>query len=185
MLVNIKFVNFPRPGGKYGNLKTVEGGTIMVPPDLLGLFRSGMSCEIGTKEQTWGQGTQDERLVTVATTGPLGGQNQPVQGAYGQARPGASSGSAPPYRRNTGFQPRVVQGGGGQLGKSPDQERMIFITGVVGRAMGSGKFTASEVPVLVQAAAEAFDRLTSPSSASTTSGPPDMEQGDPGPSEPM
>jgi hypothetical protein len=67
MMVNIKYVNFPKPGGKYGSIKLVDGQSIMVPPDLLGGFRAGMVCEVSTKQQTWGQGTEQERLVTIAT----------------------------------------------------------------------------------------------------------------------
>jgi hypothetical protein len=157
MQVNIRYVNFPKPGGKYGSLTTTDNQRIWVPPDLLGMFRAGMTAEIGTKQQTWGQGN-DARTVTIATSGPLQGQtagyqgNQYAQGQNPQPRPYAAG------RPNTGFQPRVVQGGG-----RPDHDaKMIFVTGVVGRAMGSGKFTASEIAVLAQAAAQAFDVVTRP-----------------------
>ena len=180
---NIKYINDPKPGGKYGSIKTAQGITIMVPPDLLPGFRVGMSCEISTKQQTWGTGTPDERLVTIATSGPTGPvQAQGVQAGY----QGANQGPANP-RPNTGFQPRVVQGGGRPGEAQPDQARHIFITGVVGRAMGSGKFTASEIPVLTQAAGEAYDRLldrTRPAAAVPATPPPDVpgfEPGDPGP----
>jgi len=154
----IKYVNFPKPGGKYGRLVDANGQTIWCPPDLLGMFRAGMTVDIGTKQQTWGQG-ETAREVTIATSGPQGVLPGVQQGhAYGSG-PQARTAYAPPVRSNTGFQPRVVQGGGG----APDKDaKMIFVTGVVGRAMGSGKFTASEIGVLAQEAARSYELLHKP-----------------------
>lgn len=42
---------------------------------------------------------------------------------------------------------------------NPDKERDMFITGVVGRAMGSGSFTAMDIGILVLAADEAWTKL--------------------------
>lgn len=161
MQINIKFVNFPRPGGsgKYGSIVGQDGTKIMVPADMLGMFRQGMAVDVPTKEQTWG-----ETPVIVATGGPGGGSTGAVQGqGYSPSvhgTPNRDSGQ----RANTGFTPRVYQGGGGvpaggNLGA--DQGRQIFVTGTVGRAMGSGKFAASELPVLTQAACEAYDKVLS------------------------
>lgn len=47
-------------------------------------------------------------------------------------------------------------------GHSPDNSRMIFITGIVGRAMGSGKYAALDIAPLTKAAAAAFDSLHAP-----------------------
>lgn len=158
MQVNIKYVNFPKPGGKYGSLRTVDGQIIWVAPDLLGMFRAGMTVEIGTKQQTWGQG-DTARTVTIATSGPMQAQAGVQQGnAYGQGYQGQPRQPYAP-RTNTGFQPRVIQGGA----RSDADAKMIFVTGVVGRAMGSGKFIASEIAVLAQAACQAFDLVTRPS----------------------
>jgi hypothetical protein len=189
MIVNIKYVNFPKPGGKYGSLKTADGFTIMCPPDLLGLFRAGQVVEVPTKQQTWGQGTEDEKLVTIITGGPLQGHTTPVQGQGGPVGYQRPAQDQAPYRPNTGFQPRVVQGGG-RADPAIDQSRHIFVTGVVGRAMGSGKFTASEIPVLTQAANEAYDRLerllrgvpeSRPAPPPAPEPFPFLEPGDPGP----
>ena len=160
MFVTIKFVNLPGPqsSGKYGSIVTTDGTKIMVPADMLGMFRSGMSCEIATKEQTWGS-----TPVVVATSGPGG----IAQGHQPQQRQQGGQQYAGAQQPNTGFQPKVYQGGGGVTGPSQnpstDQGRHIFVTGCVGRAMGSGKFAASELPVLTQAACEAYDKvLTAP-----------------------
>lgn len=43
---------------------------------------------------------------------------------------------------------------------SPDNSRMIFITGIVGRAMGSGKYGPESIRELTMSAAGAYDALT-------------------------
>ena len=158
MIITVRYVNFPRPGssGKYGTLKLTDGSTLMCPVDLLEYFRANQQYDVPTKDQTWSNGP-----VTIVA-GPPGGQNQAAGGYYGNGGYPRAVSRETATRPNTGFQPRVVQGGLGQPAKSHDQERMIFITGVVGRAMGSGKFAPSEIPVLLQAAAESFDRLVHP-----------------------
>ena len=147
MRIDIAYVNPPRnPEGKYGNIKTRNGQTLMVPVAMLDLFQPGMVCDVVTKEQTWGQGA-DARPVTIIHSGP--GNSAAAQ--------------APPPRQ--AFQPRIVPSGPSLPAKSHDEARQIFITGVVGRAMGSGKFAASEIPILTQAAAMAFDKLFNPKAA--------------------
>lgn len=206
MQVNIKYVNFPsiNSTGKYGSIVDQSGTKIQVPVDMLNLFRAGMICEIGVKTQTWGKGTDREADVVIATTGPLKNNTGAVQGQGAQAGYQGASQAAAPQRPNTGFLPRVYQGGAGQpapqLGQTQaDQARQIFVTGVVGRSMGSGKFAASEIPVLVKAANEGYDvfqrleRGEVAAPAATPGGgwnmrighdePPPAEPGDPGPQE--
>ena len=152
MQVSIQNVTFPQPGRKFGKLQLNDGQTLWVPPELLGQFRGGMTAEVGTKQQTWGQGA-DARQVTIVTTGPMAA-GQPQQGYGGQvAQP-------PPQRSNTGFQPRVYEGGGGREQQSNFVTRMNFIMGITGRWGGSGKFAASEIAVLAQEAARAYDLVT-------------------------
>ena len=66
-----------------------------------------------------------------------------------------------------------------------DQARHIYVTGIVGRAMGSGKFTASEIAVLTSEANRAFDLIGKPKPMQNTFPsdplPPSMDDGDPGP----
>ena len=45
--------------------------------------------------------------------------------------------------------------------KSDDQSRLMFITGIVGRAMGSGKFDAVDIESLTLAAEQAYGLLGS------------------------
>ena len=141
--------------GKYGNIKSTAGETIWVPVPMLALYQGteGRAVDVPTKQATWGQG-DDAKQVTIATGGPgastgggwQGAQRAPVAQQIGPGIP-APQQQAPAYR------PPAADKDG----------RAIYITGVVGRAMGSGKFTASEILVLTQAATEAYDRLLDPS----------------------
>ena len=193
MIGTVRFVNFPKPGGKYGSLKLSDNSNLMCPPDLLPHFRAGMYCDIPTKAQTWGQGTDQERQVQVVAGPPQPAQNgsysAPAQQGYNRPVPRET----PPYgARSPGERPSYG------YGRPPADERMIFVTGVVGRAMGSGKFTASEIPVLAMAAAAAFAQLLGgpravpsqpagaggvPPEAQHQTMAPGYEQGDPGPSD--
>ena len=44
-------------------------------------------------------------------------------------------------------------------GYAPKDERMIFITGVVGRAMGSGQFASTDIKILTLGADDAWNAL--------------------------
>jgi hypothetical protein len=180
MLVNIKFVNLPsaQSSGKYGSIVTQDGVKIYVPVDLITLFRSGMSTEISVKEQTWGT-----TPVIVATSGP-GGVPQ-ASGARPAYQGAAQAGASP--RANTGFQPKVIQGGP-SAAPDDDKSRNIFVCGVVQQAMNSGKFAASEIAVLTTEANRAFDLIGArPTPQRTldqmTDPVPEPEPGDPGPVE--
>jgi len=58
-----------------------------------------------------------------------------------------------PQANNT-FTPRPATGG---LNKSDTQRLDIFVTGVVGRSMGSGHFSVSDIEELTKNAVRAFD----------------------------
>ena len=177
MIVNIQQVNPPGPQstGKFGHLIT-DSGKIYFPVDMMGEFRVGSTVDIRTKDQTWG--ATPVKVVASRPTAPVQGY-QPQQGYQRPANNQA------PYRSNTGFQPRVIEGGPVGL-PAGDKDRHIFVCGVVQQAMSSGKFTASEILVLTQAANDAFDLIrpkprpmqnTFPSDPL----PPSMEADDPGP----
>ena len=140
------------PTAKYGNIKSTAGETVMVPITMLSLFRGreGQAVDVPTKVATWGQGT-DAKQVTIATAGPGGGGWQGAQRAHAAQQIGP--GKPAPQHPAPAYRPPAADKDG----------RAIYITGVVGRAMGSGKFTASEILVLTQAATEAYDRLLDPS----------------------
>ena len=157
MQMTVQYVNDPRnPTGKYGSIKSTAGETIWVPVTMLPLFRGreGQAVDIPTKPATWGQGA-DAKQVTVATGGP--GASKSSGGWQGAQRAPAAQQPAPQQQAPApAYRPPATD---------KDTARQIYITGVVGRAMGSGKFTASEILVLTQAAAEAFDRHLDPTKA--------------------
>ena len=149
MQMTLQYVNDPKsPTAKYGNIKSTAGETVMVPITMLALFRGreGQAVDVPTKVATWGQGT-DAKQVTIATAGPNGGGWQGAQRAPAAQQQPAAQHPAPVYRPPA----------------ADKDARQIYVTGIVGRAMGSGKFTASEILVLTQAATEAYDRLLDPS----------------------
>lgn len=64
-----------------------------------------------------------------------------------------------PQAQQTGISPRAQSYARGSTGTS---DRMIFITGVVGRGMGSGKFTADQIKLLAMYASDAYEAVSSP-----------------------
>ena len=192
MRCTIQYVNQPRnPAGKYGNVKTSDGQTIMVPVAAMGQYIAGSTYDIPTESRTWGQGA-DAKPVTVAVGHalPVGGiqassqPNRPYgpgQAGYTQAYqaqqgladhglfpPSDQVGARPAQGRlpEAGqiagnvvhLQPGTAQAASAGPARGNPEARMIWATGVCGRAMGSGKFTASEIEVLLGAALDAYDR---------------------------
>lgn len=51
--------------------------------------------------------------------------------------------------------------GARQSEPAPDKDRLIWLTGIVGRAMGSGKFEANEITALTAAALSAWEIVQS------------------------
>lgn len=64
------------------------------------------------------------------------------------------------------------------------KDLQIFVTGVVGRAMGSGKFDAAAIGTLTQAAVETFLHEIAPKLAQAPRPAPSASQGLPGASQP-
>ena len=131
--VNIEYVNQPKkPGGKYGNLNIgKDRDLIFVPVGELGWYQPGpMSVEV--EHQTWG-----DKNVQVAVR-PANGPAQQPPGDW--QRP----------------QPQMPPAPQGHNGAPNDKDKMIFVTGIVGRAMGSGQFSAADISVLVEHALEGW-----------------------------
>ena len=167
MRITVKFVNQPtKPDAKYGNIKTTDDQTIMVPIGNLNHFQRGMTCDLATEVKTWGSGAE-ARPVTIAVGLP--GSNQAAgyggnqmaaatqQGYAQQASAPAQGGytHAAPYAPPTGPGPQASLGG---PPRGNPEARAIFATGVVGRAMGSGKFAASEISTLLEEALRVYDK---------------------------
>jgi hypothetical protein len=171
MNITVKYVNHPqKPDAKYGNIKTTDDQTIMVPVANLGQFQRGMSCELATEQRTWGSGAE-ARPVTIAVGLP-GGRQAPAQGVQGytgnQTNPGyqqgqaASPGPAPGQGNIVQLAPPPAQAASPGHGRGNPEARSIFATGVVGRAMGSGKFEASSMDMLLKEALRVYDLYLGP-----------------------
>jgi len=146
--VTAQYVNAPSRNPKFGSIKTPEMGYISVPAERLGEFRKGgrYCVEIDTTPKGF------HNFVRFAGQQPSGGgqtgrpypQRPQTQRAPQQPQPQRRQ--APPT------QPTLP------LASDP-QARTIFITGVVGRAMGGGTFTSLDILPLTMAAAQAWDQV--------------------------
>jgi len=134
--MKVKYVNQPKkPDGKFGNIRSDDGETYFVNVGCLNKYRVGMEIEPPFDNKKWGQ---DVVKVIPPHYDPSAGgappQPPPLNGSYNQTP------APPPARTN------------GALGK----EGEMFVMGVVGRAMGSGKFDPTDVDVLTKAAVQAW-----------------------------
>ena len=134
-VVTLRYVNQPKnPAGKMGSIVGNDGTRYMVPVQNLGKFAVGGTYEVAVSQEVWKPG---EPAVTVIRDVP-GGGSAPAPAA--PANPTHASGHV----------------NGAKIGESA--ARQIFVTGIVGRAMGSGKFTPSDLEALTSAAITAYDK---------------------------
>jgi hypothetical protein len=138
------YVNEPRnPGDRFGSIKSREFGYISVPADQLYLFQKGKRVCIDIEERG-----QYKNFKGMAGGVPPQSSNPVWDGRQIPPRP-----QRPPQRaqddRRVPRQP--------QLEVPVDTTAMnIFITGVTGRALGSGHFNASDIDELVREAKAAY-----------------------------
>lgn len=149
--INVKYVNPANDGKKFGSIKDVNGVSYMVPKDMVHLFRTGMQ-DVQLENQTWGTSTM--QVVTQPPGRPTADSVAlQMQGNQITAQPRVVGGTMIPSAYQAGNAvPRPVTGGN-------SQDRMIFCTGIVGRAMGSGQFQPAHVRELLQSAADAYDEI--------------------------
>lgn len=129
--INIKYVNPANPGKKYGSIKDANGVSYFVAKDEVSRFQPGTTVSIETETQDW-----SGKSVTVVKSGPATAGPGPTITREGVSTP-TNTYSPPPRAAN--------------------DSRQIFVTGVVGRAMGSGKFEPSHIEALTVAAMAAYD----------------------------
>ncbi len=177
--IKIKYVNEPKAGGsgKFGSLKDFDGVTYMVPARFLASFMAGTVVDVELKQETWGtsqmnvvqgppngpatNGTNPVRLTPAETSRVVGMAGRADLNTYAQQGLGYPSGTAGAGGNvaNAGFVGGTGQALPGARTPTGSQERMIFVTGVTGRAMGSGVFTPEHIRILALAAADAWDEL--------------------------
>lgn len=137
-IITTKYVNQPKnPTGKMGSVVDMGGVRYMVPVENLSRFSVGASYEVATGQEVWKAG---EAPVSV-----IRGIPTPV-GAGTPQQPSAPVNHPAPT-------PHI---NGSKVGEAA--ARQIFVTGIVGRALGSGKFTISDMDALASAAAAAYDK---------------------------
>ena len=139
-VVNIKYVNPAKPGKKFGSLKSVEGETYWVPAGMVSDFTAGTTVDIPTESQKWGA-----NIVNVVS---------------GAAR--ASTEQAPWQKPAAPVPPRPAAPPSAPAATPPpvgSKDALIFVTGVVGRAMGSGQYKAGDIQDLTHEALKAWFML--------------------------
>lgn len=132
-VINIKYVNPAKEGKKFGSLKSVEGETYWVPAGMVSGFRAGTSVDVPVEVQKWGA-----NMVNVVS---------------GAAR---TSTEQAPWQKPQPQQPAQNAQPPATSGHSDNTAGMIFVTGVVGRAMGSGQFASGDISHLTHEALKAW-----------------------------
>lgn len=129
--MKIKYVNKPKnPDGKFGNIKGDDGDTYFVNVACLGKYSVGMEIDPPFENQKWGQ-----NVVKVIPPH--------FDPANGNAPPAAQAPQRAPQTNSNG----------------QTKDAAMFVMGVVGRAMGSGKFDTQDIPLLAKAAAAAWNEV--------------------------
>jgi hypothetical protein len=130
--IQVKYDNPPKPGKKMANVKDAAGVTYFYYPDKMG-FQAGETVTIDYDVQDWG-GKPMNVVKAIVPNGYRGPQQ-------------AQSVAAPSYTP-------APAGHNGAASRTSARE--MFIMGVVGRAMGSGKFGAQDIYGLTAAASDAW-----------------------------
>ena len=128
--LTVKFANPAAEGKKFGSIVDTAGNRYPCPAAIVSQFQKGQTYEVALKKETWS-----------------GNQVQVIGGA-------PSNGNAAPAPAPAGHNRSPVQSGNGQT-----KDAAMFVMGVVGRAMGSGKFDTQDIPLLAKAAAAAWNEV--------------------------
>lgn len=60
-----QYVNMPKPGKSYGSIKLANGNKFVGRAEVLGMMQKGLTYEVETETQRWGDG--DVAVITKAT----------------------------------------------------------------------------------------------------------------------
>lgn len=83
--IEIKYVNPPKPGKKFGNVKDVEGGLWLVDPAKLNQFSPGMKCKVEYTSRTGQDGTEWRTVGKIIGNGA--GPTMPAQNFRQRSNP--------------------------------------------------------------------------------------------------
>lgn len=142
--ITVKTV-FLNPDKKNDKVIDTQGVSWYVPHNLANQLQVGTSATVGYEVNNFNGGNLN-MVKRVDLNGAL-----PVQDRNAD-KPQLGSPSYPAPS------PAPYQNGNGN-GRGLTQAKEIFITGIVGRAMGSGQFTSTDIKLLALAAADAWDAL--------------------------
>jgi hypothetical protein len=81
--ITVQYINDPKPGKKWGSIKSVEGDYYFAPPVMLKQYRLGEVCKIEF-ELGGGDGTLRslrKKISSITATAPLASSYQPSLGA--------------------------------------------------------------------------------------------------------
>ena len=145
-VINIKYVNPAKDEKKYGSIVGTDQTRYMVPAGMVHQFQTGSTVDVPTKTERWG-----ESIVTIVA-GHANGSPSPPPPA---PRP-APYAPAPAPSLGSGLAPvNAVP----PIGTAMDKDALIFVTGLVGRSMGSGKFASGDMSDLTHEALKAWFML--------------------------
>ncbi len=160
--VTPQYVNPAKPGKQYGNIKEASGAKWIIPAGWDRMFVPNVTAHVDYETKTWGAET-----VNIV---------RGVDGSLQPAPPQPGPPSPPPATQPLPSTPP-------QPGVSRDDKvaEEIFVTGIVGRAMGSGQFSVTDIAVLAKAATQAWHERgmqAPPAGGYTETAPPPPGPGD-------
>jgi hypothetical protein len=140
-VISIKYVNPAREGKKFGSIKSVEGETYWVPAGMVSQFQPGTTVDVPTETQKWGANIQN------VISGAANATPKRDESGWGRAAPPKFA--APPTQQAPAA-PAATN--------TPvnNKDALIFVTGVVGRAMGSGQYKSGDISDLTHEALKAW-----------------------------
>ncbi len=126
-----QYVDGAKPGKKYGTIKDTAGARFLIPFGVEGMFAKGQPVNIRYEHESWCKdgivrAVNGQQLNSAAPAPPLPATQQTV----------AQAPLTPP--------------------RASDTAEEIFVTGIVGRAMGSGQFSVTDIALLAKAATQAW-----------------------------
>lgn len=139
--ITVKTV-FLNPDKKNDKVIDTQGVSWYVPHNLANQLQVGTSATVGYEVNNFNGGN-----LNMVKRVDLNGAAPPPP----NYPPPPSQAPSPPIGHNSN---------GNGNGRGLTQAKEIFITGIVGRAMGSGQFTSTDIKLLALAAADAWDALS-------------------------
>ena len=133
--VEVAFVNQPKQPGWSGSIKTTDGQFFGVKEADLVRFQKGKRYDIEYVEKAKGDKIYRDFVAMAASTTPLPN----IDRDYANRDVGKPNGS--------------------HYAPTDAKDKFIFVTGVVGRAMGSGKFEPADILQLTQLACASYEEV--------------------------